>query len=124
MYHFEEEDHLPTVEELDKKAKVYFQVIIDYNRELIKTMVPKEHSDKVDEMEPLESHAIKTFEEADKMAQTTLEKIHNNFPGSKVKQLEPEEQEDEYHLWVADEKGIPIAKIGVIATDYTNVVLH
>ena len=123
MYHFEEE-FSPSVDDLNAKTKVYFQVIIDYNRELIKSMIPKTHADKVDNLGPLESKAIKTFDEADEIAQEQVERIHSKFPGSNVKELEPEEQKDEYNVWVANPDGIPIAKIGVIATDYSEATIH
>ncbi len=119
MYHFEEE----TFQKGDN-TKVYFQVIVDYNKDLIKTMIPKTHADKVDEMGPLESKAISSFDEAEKVADDMTDRIHSKFPGSEIKKLEPEDQKDEYNTWIKHPSGEPLAKIGVIATDYSNVTIH
>ncbi len=121
MYQFEEDFSTP--EDL-AKAKIFFQVVIDYNRDLIKSMVPEEHSVKIDSMGPMESNPLSSYDEADEMAKDTIEKIQSKFPGSSVKQLEPEEQEDEYHLWISNDEGDHIAKVGVIAIDYSEATIH
>ena len=124
MYHFEE-DHEPTIEELENKARVFFQVIIHYNKDLIKSMLPKNQEKLADEVfVTYESVAMGTFNEADEIAIDMTKLIHSKFPESKIKEIQPEEQEDEYHVWVSNKEGQPIAKIGVIATDYTAATIH
>lgn len=123
MYYFEEE-HEPTIEELENKSKVFFQVIVHYNKDLIKDMISDKQPNKLDILGTYESFALKTFNEADAVATDMTSKIHSSFPGSEIKEIDPEKQEDEYHIWVSNKHGEPIAKIGVIATDYTAATIH
>lgn len=123
MYHFEE-DSAPTIEELESKAKVFFQVVVHYNMDLIRSMFPKKADEESQIKGTFESVAIGTFNEADEIATDMTNKIHTSFPDSKIREIQPEEQEDEYHIWVSNKKGQPIAKIGVIATDYTAATIH
>lgn len=124
MYHFEE-DHEPTIEDLENKAKVFFQVIVFYDRDVLKTMFPKDQSEQIDEVfGTFESHALDTFNKADEVAIDITSTINSKFPNSEVKELGPEEQEDEFHVWVSNHEGKTFAKIGVIATDYTSATIH
>ncbi len=127
MYQFEEE--FAPSENQEHNAKIFFQVVIDYNLEFIKTFADEgqlKDLEKIDAVDagPLESQALQTYDEADELASNTVTVIHNRFPGSIVRQLEPEDQEDEYHVLVYHEKGSEIAKIGVIAIDYSDVTIH
>lgn len=121
MYHYEEEGYL---ENLENRAKVFFQVLIDYNKELIKDMVPEGKADQVNELGPMESRPLKTLDEADEMSDDMTTKIHDKFPGSEIRKLEPEEQEDEYSILVINKDGLPIARLGIVATDYSEATIH
>lgn len=123
MYLFEE-DHEPTIEDLENKAKVFFQVVVHYNKDLIKEIIPKHHADKAESLGTFESIAIGTFNEAEEVVSEMTTKIHSKFPDSKIKDIEPEEQEDEYHVWVSNEEGEAIAKLGVVAIDYSEATIH
>ena len=120
MFQFEEDFSPPE----SMEAKIYFQVVVDYNKELIKSMIPKSHADKVEEMGPVESIALGSYDEADQLAHKIVGIIHDKFPGSDVKELEPEEQKDEYNVWVKHPNGAPIAKVGVIGISYSEETIH
>lgn len=122
MYQFEEDYNVG--EPPGPNAKIFFQVVIDYNPDLVKSMISEENVEHIESMGPLESSPLGSYDEADEMVKDTIEQIHLKFPGSSIKELEPEDQEDEYHIYVHSTNGDAIAKVGVIAIDYTNATIH
>lgn len=127
MYQFEEE--FATPESQEHKAKIFFQVVIDYNLEFIKAFADEEQAKAMEQIDPeeagpLESKPLGTYDEAEELAKDTTNSIHTQFPGSIVKEVEPEDQEDEYHITVYHEEGTTIARVGVIAIDYTDATIH
>lgn len=107
--------------------KVFFQVIIDFNRELgvsekpepeiMIAAIPEDDSS-------FESDALSTYPQAEEVVEQMLDNICGKFPGSMVTELTLDQQSDEYHLCIRDGSGGEIAKVGIIAIDYSDVMIH
>lgn len=102
---------------LENHDKLYFQVLINYIEDN-----STEHSGVNKE---LETGALKSFGEADDIIKKAAEKFLSSVPESNLVELEPEQQTDEFHIFVVDTiNSVVVAKFGIIAIDYTNVTIH
>jgi len=99
--------------------KVFFQVIVDFNRDFVTSREPV-----VEDDSGLESAALETYIQAQEVVEEMLSNICNKFPGSMVTEVTLDHQSDEYHLCIRDESGEEIAKLGIIAFDYSSATIH
>lgn len=112
--------------------KIFFQVVIDFNEEFVLSQNIKPESDTMmesisEDESSFESSPLDTYPQAEEIIDQMLNNICGKFPGSMVMELEfgeLEQQEDEYYLCITDEAGEEIAKLGIIAIDYSDVTIH
>lgn len=106
--------------------RVFFQVVVDFNKDFIASRGPLTAQITEDDSS-LESAALGTYIQAQGVVEEMLDSICNKFPGSMITELNLnhlDHQLDEYHLCIKDESGEEIAKLGIIAVDYSSVTIH
>ena len=103
--------------------RVFFQVVVDFNKDFIASRGPLTAQITEDDSS-LESAALGTYIQAQGVVEEMLDNICNKFPGSMITELNLDHQSDEYHLCIRDESGEEIAKLGIIAVDYSSVTIH
>lgn len=97
--------------------KLYFQVLINY--------IEGKEAESPGVNTQLETGALGTFVEASDAAMRVAEKFLETVPESNLVELEPEQQTDEYHIFVVDViNSVIVAKLGIVAIDYTNAIIH
>lgn len=108
---------VPDLKALENNDRLYFQVLINY-------IDSKEDGDSGVNTE-LETAAFGTLEEADGVMKKLTKRFSSKLPDSNVVELKPDQQTDAYHVFVVDvTKNVIVAKLGIVATDYTNVTIH
>lgn len=100
-----------------KLDKVFFQVLIEYED-------CTETSDMPRDSRSQESLPIGDFMEADEIARHTSKQIQSMFPGTTLVELPLDQAADGYHLLVVSEGGKKVAKVGVVAEDYSRATIH
>lgn len=102
---------------LDKRSKVFFQVVIDF-------LDNKDEDCPEGTFMANVSEPIPTPEEADEVAAVLAKEITQKYPESKIEFVEYEDMNDFFYLLVKDEEGDCLAKIGVMETDYSRETIH
>ncbi len=99
------------------QEKLYFQVLINY--------IEGNEVESPGVNTQLETGALGTFVEASDAAMRVADKFLSTVSGSNLVELEPEQQTDEYHIFVVDIiNSVVVAKLGIIAIDYTDAIIH
>jgi hypothetical protein len=108
---------VPDLKVLENQDRLYFQVLINY-------IDSNDGGGSVVNTE-LETAAFGTMKEASGVAKKITDKFLSTVPDANLVELKPDQQTDEYHIFVVDvTNNVVVAKIGIVATDYTNVTLH
>ncbi len=108
---------VPDLNLLENQDKLYFQVLINYidsndgGKSIVNTM--------------LETDAFGSMKEATGIVKRLTDKFLSKVPEASLVELKPNQQTDEYYIFVVDtEKNVVVAKIGIIAIDYTRATIH
>lgn len=108
---------VPDISSLENQDRLYFQVLINYidSNDGGKSIVNTE----------LETAAFGTMREASGVVKKLTDKFLSKVPDANLVELKPDQQTDEYHIFVVDiTKNVVVAKLGIIAIDYTSVTIH
>lgn len=60
---------------------------------------------------------------ASKVAQHTIQAIQMKFPGSELVEISLDQAKDGYHLAIIDNENC-LARVGIVAVDYSEETLH
>ena len=108
---------VPDLNSLENQDKLYFQVLVNY-------IDSNDGGESIVNTE-LETAAFSTMKEANGVAKRLTDKFLSKVPDANLVELKPDQQTDEYHIFVVDvTKNVVVAKLGIIAIDYTNVTIH
>lgn len=108
---------VPDLKSLENQDKLYFQVLINY--------IEGNSYETSGVNTELETAAFGTMDEANGVANKLTDKFLSTVPEANLVELKPDQQTDEYHLFVVDvPNNVVVAKLGIIAIDYTNVTIH
>lgn len=67
---------------------------------------------------------FKTFDESFEFSYMTATKLNKKFKASKIIEVDPENDDDECHLYLISKNKEIIAKIGVVSVDYREESIH
>jgi len=108
---------VPDLKSLENQDKLYFQVLINY--------IEGNSEETTGINTELETGAFGTMDEANGVAKKLTDKFLSTVSEGNLVELKPDQQTDEYHLFVVDvPNNVVVAKLGIIAIDYTNVTIH
>lgn len=106
--------------DLDQPIKgLCFWVLTEFNtnHRLVKNRVK-------DGADPFDPDSFATQPAALEAAEKYASAIQKIFRGSSIRKIEPEDMEDEFHLFILDKTNIPIAKIGILPEDYRDNTIN
>lgn len=99
------------------EPRIFFQVMVVYEDCEATSAIPLDSRQ-------LESEAIGDLPRASKVAKHTIQAIQTKFPGSELVDIGLEQARDGYHLSIRDDTGKGLAKVGIVAIDYSDETLH
>ena len=99
--------------------KVFFQIVMEYDKEHeeVKQSIPEDSMS-------LESEPLTTYPYALEVAEEIAEKISKEFPSSCVAEPDDEDDSEEGHFFVVDQEGNELAKVSVYIIDLRRVTFH